>query len=171
LPLLNDYTFDLQHPLVDGKWQYWQLGVRGNRGRRFPVLYPDLPDANPQLKAPFDQSYQRIVTFPLRPALFVLDRDVEFLRWYGPPPRDFHPRLPGFCSLDVMSVQGDNVPRLIERIERVPRTMTEAFLRMYESELNMLLAIPPGSRSPAQNARIAELQQNIAILEAFLATL
>jgi hypothetical protein len=183
LARLGDYRFDVAHPLLDGKWQYGQQGIGSNRNRRFPVLYTTLPDASPALRAQFDRAYQAIVSAPFRPALFVLDRDDEFRAWYGSSP-DFHPRLQRFCSLDVQDVYDRHVLRLIADIDGqpppndprydppgVPRNMTNAFLRLYRSQLRALENIPPENRTPAQEARIAELQRLIAILEAFLATL
>ena len=123
---------------------------------------------------------QAVVSNPQRMDLNVLDRDDEFRAWYGSAP-DFHPRLRAFCSLDVNTVEMNNVRPLLIRIDGrpqigppppppksgVPGTMARRFIAMYQQELSQLqIAMPPG---PA--ARIAELQQKIEQLQQFLSTL
>ena len=181
---IGPYQVDVEQPLLDGKWQFWQLGYGGNTSRRLRRLYDllNVPGAQGQ-KAIYQQSAQQTQAIYMRPALFVLDRDDEFIAWYGWPAPDFHPRLPRFCSLDVQDVQQRYVERHIPRIDSiprpsnprydppgVPRRMTQSFLSMYRQQLRILENSPP-PLSSAQQAQIAVLKQKIQILEDFLATL
>jgi hypothetical protein len=157
-------------PLLDDKFQYWQMGISHN-ARRLPRIY-DLPDL-PGLEANFDQAHQAIVGAPFQGALKVLDDDDEFKQFYGSAP-DFHPKLSNFCTLDTSNVYQTRVLPLIDRIQGkkqpkvagVPETMAKAFLSMYKQQL----AIEQAKMFPNQGL-IAALQQKIDILEAFLMTL
>jgi hypothetical protein len=178
LGTLGNYRFDVEQPLFDNKWQHGQMGL-ANTSRRIPVIYPNLldPPQTAALRAQYQQAVNDVVSFPLRLDLAVLDRDDEFLAWYGGSP-DFHPRFPRFCGLDPAPIFNTQLPAHIERIDGqpqpgrppsgsprgVPADMTRAFLRMYRHQLWVLQnSMPPGP--PAQ---IADLQNKIAILEAFL---
>jgi hypothetical protein len=181
LPRLAPLSFNLEDPILDGKWQYRQMGIGSNTSRRLPVIY-QFPDGDSSERNAFQRAYQNIISAPWRPALDVLDRDDEFIAWYGSAP-DFHPRLGRFCSLDTMDVQQRLVERHIPRIDSqprpsnprydppgVPERMTRSFLGMYRQQLRILQSLPP-PLTPQQQAQIAELQRKIEILTAFLATL
>src|SRR5262249_29186907 len=146
--------------LLDGKWQYWQLGYAGNGSRRLRQLYDllNLPAAA-AAKAQYQQAQQQTVSIYMQPPLFVLDRDNEFISWYGSAP-EFQPRFQQFCGLEANLVQQQNVPRLLSLIDGqqrvrgrkpsgVPESMTRAFLSLYQSQLQAL------QNSPGNQAQIA----------------
>jgi len=181
LATLGDYHLEVEHPLLDGKWQYGQMGIGSNRNRRIPVIYPNLlnPSQTTALRAQYQQAIQAVVGAPFRPDLAVLDRDAEIYDWYGHY-HDFHPRFPRFCGLDPQPVWDDYLPDHIERIDGtpppgqnprrpfgVPADLTRFFLQMYRQQLFVLQnSVPPGPPG-----KIAELQQKIEILEDYLAYL
>jgi hypothetical protein len=163
LPRIGQYQFNLEHRLLDGKWQYRQMGLSSNLARRVPGGYPSIlrPDENPAREVA-----GRIASAPFRAALDVLDRDEELRAWRGSY-REFHPALRGFCHLDAERVRAENVlgrRGLLELIGQIPRRMTNAFLGMYRSQLNSLPQ-PPAVLTPAQAAMKAELEQKIEVLE------
>jgi hypothetical protein len=177
LARLGQYSLNLEQPILDGKWQYHQMGLASNTSRRIPHLYPDIPDPA-QLRAlemRYQQAVQTIVGSPLQPALAVLDRDQEIYAWYYTY-HDFHPRFPGFCELETDAVRQAHMPGHLLRVDchtplgrqmpphGVPADLANFFKRMYEQQLAVLQnSMPPG---PPQ--QIAELQGRIRILEAFL---
>jgi hypothetical protein len=177
LAKMGDYSFNVDHPLIDGPWAYWQTGQWGNGARRFPALYPDTPPHLPEEDA-FRNSVDAVKSAPFLPDLAVLDGDQELHDWFYPdtfdPPiyMDFHPRV-RFCSMDSALVRAQYItdPRrgLLVRIANVPRSITNTFLRMYRDQLRILQNTMP----PPANATMleAELEQNIQTLEAYLATL
>src|SRR5262245_33226945 len=111
LARLGQYSLNLAQPILDGKWQYHQMGLGSNTSRRIPHLYPDIPDP-PQvqtLQMRYQQAIQAIVSSPLQPALAVLDRDQEIYAWYYTY-HDFHARFPSFCELDTQAVRRAHMP-------------------------------------------------------------
>ena len=177
-PLLGQYQLDVENQILDGKWQFGQMGIGSNTNRRIPVLYPELMNLSQTsgLKSQYQQAIQAVVGFPQRPDLAVLDRDEELRAWFGHY-FEFHPHFPRFCGLDTEQVRQDELPRHIERIDGtpppgrnprrpfgVPTDLTRTFLRMYRQQLDVLQnSVPPGDPG-----KIAELIEKIEILEAFL---
>jgi len=177
-PLLGQYQLDVENQILDGKWQFRQMGIGSNTNRRIPVLYPELMNLSQTsgLKSQYQQAIQAVVGFPQRPDLAVLDRDEELRAWFGHYV-EFHPHFPRFCGLDTEQVRQDELPRHIERIDGtpppgrnprrpfgVPTDLTRTFLRMYRQQLDVLQnSVPPGPPG-----KIAELIEKIEILEAFL---
>jgi hypothetical protein len=82
------------------------------------------------------QFAQQIRTNPMRCHLYALDRDREFQIYYGSAP-DFYPRIRG-CSMDVEDVRERLVEPLIAEIDRLPRTISQRFGRMYTTWLCQL---------------------------------
>ncbi len=176
LPRLAPVDLRSEVSILDGKWQFRQLGLQHNTDRRLPLIYR-FPQPDSTLAAKYQQSIQGILSAPFRQDLALLDRDAELFAWYGES-RDFHPRLARFVSLDRDEVRQDAVQKLIERIDGqpppgdshrrahpgVPETMARAFLHMYREQLEALQA----AVLPAAPERIAELQQNIKQLEAMI---
>jgi hypothetical protein len=103
----------------------------------------ELPKAPASLPAAYSSAVQAVWNAPRRRDLRPLERDEEFLAWYGSAP-NFIPRLGEFCSLDVAGVDR-RVQNLVDRIQGrdnpkpripgVPERMTVSFLRMYRSML------------------------------------
>jgi len=176
LKRLGPYSLNDRKFLVDGKWQYWQLGYGSNGSRRLRQLYDllNLPAAASQ-KSQYKQAEQQTISVYMKPEMFVLDRDDEFIAWRGTAP-DFHPRLGVLCALDP-NVVAPRVQQLLARIDGqprapravgqgVPRNMANAFLSMYQQQLQYYQ-----SQMPPDQAKIAELKQKIKILQDFLARL
>jgi hypothetical protein len=182
LAKLGSFSQHVNQPLLDGKWQYWQLGLGWNNNRRLRSLYDllNVPAALDE-KAKYEQAKQQTIAVYNRPELAVLDRDDElFANGWG---RDFHERHSRFCSVDTLDVQQRYTDRLAARIDGqprpsnpqydpwgVPKKMTRQFLSMYRDQLRTLQSLPP-PLTAAQQAQIAALQQKIDILDAFDKTL
>jgi hypothetical protein len=194
---LGKYSLNVQAPLLDGKWQFWQLGLASNNARRIRRLYglANMP-IEPHWQARYNEARQEAAAAYADPRGFVLDRDEEFRDWYGFSP-DFHPRLRPlnqrpppplppplypFCSTDSDFVYQEHVGRLLPRIDSVPRplqpgfdppgvaeVMTRAFIRMYEAQLDRLQKTPV--LDPTQMPKMQDLQAKIETLKLFLATL
>lgn len=169
MPGLGKYKLDVNHDILNSRWQFRQMGFGSNVQRRLPKIY-DLPDG--QGEAAYRRAYQAILSAPERNAWAVLDRDTELAQFYGSY-TDFHPRLNDFCGLDVMQIRQTSVQRLIDRIQgkppprrvsSLPERMTQTFLRRYRDEL-ALLTLPDAPPNPA---RIAELEALIALLQDYL---
>lgn len=78
-----------------------------------------------------EQLWQQLVNSSDRRHLKTLDQDEEFIRYRGSAP-DFYPRLPRECAGDVVTVRITAVEPLIQRIERLPCTMSHSFLALYK---------------------------------------
>jgi len=177
---LGKYSLNVQSPLLDGKWQFWQLGLANNYARRIRRLYglANMP-IDPHWQARYNAARQAAADAYSQPRGFVLDRDEELRAWFGRSP-DFHPRLQRFCSIDPDAVRSQNVERLLSQIDgrpppgppyenSVPKRMTLTFLSMYRAQLTLLQQTPV--LDPTQMAKMQDLKQKIEIPEAFLATL
>jgi hypothetical protein len=164
LAKLGKYNLNVRQELLDNKWQYPQTGIGSNTTRRIQVIYPTLldPAQAAGLRAQYQQAVQAVANSPLQPDLAVLDRDEEIREWYGWY-RDFHPRYPGFCSLDADEVRQRYTPRHLPRVKGVPMSLTRFFLQMYRSQL----AVLENSDPPGSPLAIAELKRKIEILEKY----
>lgn len=171
LPRLGRYRLDQHQVLLDTRWQYPSMTsldgqhIPANRFRRIPFIY-QLPKTDRALSSAFAAALDAIVGAPFRHELEPLDRDQEIRDWYGYY-HEFHPRIQHFCSADRSLVQQEYVPELVQRIERLPRTMTNFFLGMYreqkafyQSQLQSLQ-----NRPGANQAQIAHLQALISELD------
>lgn len=184
LAKMGPYTISVRQPLLDGKWQFWQLGYWRNGDRRLRELWDllNVPEAAAE-KEEYARTQSELLAIYNRPEYFVLDRDNEFAEWYGPRNvPNFHPQVPRFRTLDTEYVRLQILPELIDGPRRppgrpsdrgivnVPRAMSNAFIRMYRQKL-AALPQPPEPLSPAQQAEKAELERKIEILEDFRDTL
>ncbi len=182
LPKLGAAAMDQEHPLLDGKWQYSQMGIPSTYWRRIPYLYT-LPQAPAGLKAAFQLAVTAIQTAPFRSDLDVLDRDEEIRAWYGAY-HNFHPQVGRFCESDRDRVAENQQSALIRRIQgdRIPRPrrglpgmMTRFFISMYSQQRNQLLAqitkIEAGEATgaiAALQAQAGQLQAKIDLLNGYL---
>jgi hypothetical protein len=176
---LGNYSLNVQTPLLDGKWQFWQLGLAHNYARRIRRLYglANLP-IDPHWQARYNAARQAAQEAYAQPRGFVLDRDEELRAWFGRY-HEFHPPIERFCSTDAESVRREQVERLLTRIDGqsrqhfqsagVPEQMTRRFLTMYEQQLDQLQKTPV--LDPRQMPRMQDLQAKIETLKLFLATL
>jgi hypothetical protein len=178
LAKIGDYSFTVDHPLLDGTWAYWQTGQYGNESRRMPALYPNTPPQNSAEKAAYDQAYQAIVNASFRSNLAVLDHDEELRAYYTNYP-NFHPGI-SFCSLDPTYVREKYIASrngLLTRIANVPKTITNRFLSMYRSQLSALKAALQAAQQsgtpppPGIQGQIATLEQKVQTLQDYLSSL
>ncbi len=171
---MGPLRYDLEHTLLADQFRYWEMGLSRTVQRRIPVLYV-LPRAPAELSQSFIAAATAILQFAQRAALAPLDRDAE-IRYYLEHYVDFHPRLWGFCELDVQSVRDVQVQQLIDQIQgsqsRPPQrgtpnlaeTMTQFHIQMYDALINQLQAqlndpaTPPAQR-PAIQQQIHALEQ------------
>jgi hypothetical protein len=163
LPSLGQYSHDVDHLLLDDRFQFSQMGIPSNVWRRIAFLYgfDDLlllqkPDAAPALKQQYLQAVQQTTHRWSQPDMWILDRDPELLAWGLNP--DFHPRLPSFCSLDVQHVRMTIVAPHLERIYGwhnpsrprrqydVPLSMAQRFISLYRLQIQVLY--PPPQMPP-----------------------
>lgn len=187
LPKLTRVNFNVRHALLEGQWQFWTTTMRygSNTSRRGWSLYQFVPPADvQQLANEFRNAALAIVNDSNRPDLDPLDRDQELVAWYGPPPRDFHPRLETSsqngctdsdrCSLNPQEVRFGSVQRVIDRIQGprgggrggVPERMARAWISMYQAQKAQLEA-----QQPPPQAQIDQLQSLIDQLNQFIGTL
>jgi hypothetical protein len=153
--------------------------MESNVERRIKVLW-ELAKAPASMSQAYIAAVVAVYSAAYQADLAPLDRESDFPR-FGQGSPDFHPRISGFCELDVQNVHDGPVMQLVERVEAVPETMTRSYLALYRGALqrleDMLNSNPPPS--PAQRAAIeaqlaalrAELDPKIAQLEAFLSQL
>lgn len=170
LARLGDLHYDLDHSLVDDKFQYPQMGVPRNQYRRIPFLY-ELPKADAALSQAFVQTIRELLRASYRNDLRPLDRDDEIYALLGYRP-DFHPRVQSFCSLEYGEIWENEVRRLIGQIKGrrppglnvpgVPERMTNFHLSMYR---RVLREIQNGDRQPPPSE--SELQSKIDTLQQF----
>jgi hypothetical protein len=175
---VGDYSFTVEHPLLDGTWAYWQTGQYGNDSRRMPSLYPNTPPQNSGEKAAYDQAYQAISNASFRSDLAVLDHDEELRAYYGNY-SNFHPGI-NFCSLDPTYVREKYIVSpngLLARIANVPKTITNRFLSMYRSQLATLKAALQAAQQsgspppPGIQSQIDALEQKVQTLQDYLSSL
>lgn len=157
---LTSIRYRDEHPILDNRFQIRQMGT-SNWRRRMPLIWEiDLDFIRDS--AAIMSAVAAIDNAPFAAQLVVLDRDEEFLAWYGTAP-DFHPRARRFCNTDRGWVGSVIVPRLLRSIDNVPQRMARAFIRLYSDQLN---AQPPPPFSTQQ-----ELQRRIDALRVWLDSL
>ena len=182
LASLGAYRHDVEHLLLDNKFQYSQMGIPGNNARRMPRIY--VLDGNPSSYADEDphewQMYGGLFNlyWTAKNAaqsrynqndLWILDRDQELNAWgMG---RDFHPPFTTFISVDRNEVRMRYLPRHQDRIYGwndpsarsrrfdVPLSMCAQFIALYRRQLATLFPPPqmPPPNHPLQ-VKIRKLQ-------------
>jgi hypothetical protein len=178
LPALGSYrSGEIADRMLTRLWQCAQMGFP-NHYRRTLVLY-ELPQTPPGLPAAYVRAVIDLLRIPHYSALSVLDRDQDWQIYYGSYP-NFYPRIaPDYGETDPIVVYDRSVIPKVDRIDadgevvfgeisRLPRRMTDAYLRMYEGvkreieELEAeLVGVPPPN--PVRRAwiinRLARLRQ------------
>lgn len=172
---LGRLSFNLSQDLLDHRWQFFSLGIPDNMYPRARVWYDmehlDFANLSGQASGKYDQLeqlWQQLVNSSDRRHLKTLDQDEEFIRYRGRAP-DFYPRLPRECAGDVVTVRVNAVEPLIERIERLPCTMSHSFMAMYKSwicELEMCSA--PSLEVEPLRHRYNDLNGLIGMLPSFM---
>lgn len=150
-------------------WQFGNLGLPDNLTRRILSTYDyHLGRYDGAAFARVMTAANRLLSYPQRPALVVLDRDAELRAHFGRY-SDFHPQPQYLCSNDPTTMRSVLLQDLQDRIRDVPRRMAERFRLMYQQQLDALRAMRPPPPGFAQQE--AELLRKIAEMDAFLATL
>lgn len=192
LPSLGKYrSREIANGLVEPQWQCAHEGYQ-NWFRRSRILY-EWPEPDAGLQASYDRAAQTLQSFVEGnwATLRVLEEDVDFIRYQGNA-FDFHPRPNTICETDYDLIRDDAVENFLidyldsrnevqlGRITRLPRTMTQSFLSLYNQRKQYLedliaqlqMAMPQTAAIQQQiNAAQAEidneLNPKIAQLEAF----
>jgi hypothetical protein len=184
MPRLGDYVSgEISGSILDRRWTNSEMGIP-NVFRRILVLY-QLPKTDPQYPRAFRNSFEALLNIRHFEALVVLDRDADIRRFTGRY-HDFHPTVGRMCELDREVVRDRQVNRLVDtrdaqrriilgQISRLPRTMTQYFLRMYraalrwmQNRIRQLQAELQGPPPPSAQRR-AEILREIADLQAEIA--
>lgn len=142
LPLLRGATstgrfgYDLNQDLFDDRWQFFTMGFADNEDLRTDLWYAIGLSELAELDAGIGRNWNKLILDaqhlrdnPQKCHLYALDRDREFIQYYGSAP-DFYPRVRG-CSMDVNHVSAHLVGPLLGQINTLPRSMTERFGGMY----------------------------------------
>jgi len=160
-------------------------GDSGNRRRRAKRWYRLDPAFFPELQGDVQRlvlANARLKRNPTRFNLDPLDRDPEFffyrlrarLGFPGTdiPPvipenteirvPDFHPRARQLCNINVPSHQTGSVQPMVQRIQRLPGRMAQAFMGLYEREIARLQQMVPPPQGEIDN-----LQQKLQQMERF----
>ncbi len=150
------------------QWQHNEMGF-SNNARRVPETYHyDLARYDAAATQRMQTAQQRLLSFPQRAVLAVLDRDDELRGWYGDPytpysqdQYDFlsaYPAARRLCTSDPVDLLEDVVRPLLAQIEDVPEDLSNMFLRMYQEQLQVLdLMDPPAPDDAQQRARLLQL--------------
>lgn len=207
LPRMGEYSSgEIRHPLLDERWSCGAMEMT-NFFPRSLNLY-DLPNTDRSHPQTLRNAILTLLRMPRRKDLAVLDADREIEEIKGRKV-DFHPRIDhpyppeqlvnvDLCLTDPGVVRRDHVDRLVDvfdeeghavlrEISLLPRTLTNAFLKIYEDEIirleksiqdweNKLRRFPPPSMQEQYRlrklireatARISRLQRHIAPLQAY----
>lgn len=180
-------TGEIANPLLDRKFTNAEMNFR-NVYRRTRALY-DMPWDQGQW-ARFEQTWQSIPQLGSFAGLRVLEYDDDWVKyshdyrnWHYMAIPDFHPRVVSDrCTLDFAEIYRRKVEPLLDvkqpdgsrrlgQITLLPRTMTRAFLSMFdrtrremEDELRMLQQNPPPG-DPSVPAKIAFIQGELPIVK------
>jgi len=164
----GQFRFDLTNELLDQRWQYHTLGIGDNQDSRtrawWDIEHTDLAALDPriaQMRQRLDAAQQRLRTNRSPQFLYPLDRDVEF--WiYRQGWREFHPRLSSGCSLDVNEVRLNQGQPLVDQINQLPCSMSQAYLGLYRGWICRL------ERCGATDQTIAPLRDRYNDLRQFV---
>lgn len=180
LARLGSYRHDVEHLLLDDRFQFAQMGIPANTWRRMPRIYVLDNDPNGSL----DEDPHRWLVEPgllnaymsamgttrsryNQPDLWILDRDPELNAWrFG---TEFHPQFPRFCSTDPSEVRqtymarhqdriyGWNDPTARNRRFDVPLHLCSTFISLYRYQLTVLF--PPPMMPPANHPLLVKIQK------------
>lgn len=159
-------TGEIADCMLTDQWQCAQMGFH-NHYRRSLVLY-DLPRTDPALPEAYVQAIFDLLGIPHYDALSVLDRDEDWRIYHGHYP-NFYPRIrSNYGETDPDVVFQRSVKEKIDHVDedgevvfgeisRLPRRMTDAYLRMYEEakqEIEDLEAELEGVPPPSEERRL-----------------
>ena len=159
MPGLGQISYDTKHQYLDDFFTHSEMGI-WNTSRRIPRIY-DLDLDFVRGSGPVIAAISAIENNPQRQLLIALEDDPEFIAWSGSAP-DFHPRISTRnYELDVGWVRQRYVTGLLRSIERLPQTMANSTIRLYQQQIDE--SIPPLS-----DGAIAEVERKIEELQAYI---
>ena len=142
------YRHEVNLPVLDNRWQFWQKGLDSNSARRSLRLYPDLAGRWQSVTAAHTARFGRLAGMLRnglgRRQMDLFDRDRELANYYGGY-RDYYPNPPGGARTSAPGDLSGFADRLIQRIAGNPRprsglnaagipgALTRDFLNMYRS--------------------------------------
>lgn len=160
------YRHEVDFPVLDNRWQFWQMGLSSNNSRRSLRLYPDLAGHWQSVTAIHTAQFRQLAGLlrdgPSRRPMDLFDRDRELANFYGGF-RNYYPPRSSARTNDPGQLSGI-ASRRIQKIQGIPRALTRDFLNMYKTL--RLQALERGDRQSA--ARYIPLIQQ---LESFKASL
>jgi len=140
------YRHEVDFPVLDNRWQFWQMGLSSNNSRRSLRLYPDLAGRWQNVTATHTARFRQLAAALRgglnRRGMDLFDRDGELAGFYGGN-RDYYPRPPRnartsdpgdlsrFTDRLVEQIQGRARPRESLNQAGIPGALTRDFLRMY----------------------------------------
>lgn len=186
----HEFEFTRENVILSGSpWQFRSQGISSNLTRRILHTYngsleeqmADLAERFFTAAVAAIENYDREEMTPL------IGGDPEIRELNGNRSPDFRPQInigseratipaiqgqrlrPGYCNDDLLEIQRDHVNRLMDRIEDVPRRMSDYYIGQYQRKINELEEEDPMPPGAAQ--LISELEGYIEQLNRFKATL
>jgi hypothetical protein len=161
LPRMGRMNFATEHPLLDTNFQYGPMGI-SNRSRRIPIIYEiDLDFIRGS--SSFQATVSAILNSVDRHLLAALENDPEFIEWYGRAP-DFHPRVSTRnYDLNPSVVRRGQVTSLMSAIDRLPQTMVQATISLYQEQLDHEPPLAASTQQALEN-KIEELREYLRLL-------
>lgn len=142
------YRHEVDFPVLDNRWQFWQKGLGSNSSRRSLKLYPSLAGDWQSVTAGYSAQFQRLAGM-LSSGLSRREMDL-FDRVFGDkypyPPRNARTCDPGqlsdFADRMIEQIYGRPRPRSSLAEAGIPGELTQDFLDMYrrlaeQAQMNM----------------------------------
>jgi len=182
----HEIDFSRSHPIFDGsRWQFFTMGMSSNLARRVLFTYDvDWQSRIGQPAMDYVTAAMDMLNSPQRDNLIPLTGgDPEVRTLIGRSSPDFRPGIrldsergsisalwgqqlrPQICEADPQRVQEDQVQRLLNSIEGVPRRMTSYYISVYQQAIRNLESQDP--QPPGAAAQIAEWREYIRQLQSF----
>lgn len=182
----HEIDFPRHHLVFDGsRWQFGTMGMWANLTRRVLFTYDvDLQGRIVGEVESFLRTAVNMLQDPRRPHLVPLrGGDPEIANIGGGRSPNFVPGIglgsergtisplrgrslrPRLCNNDPEMIRQDQVRPLIDRIENVPRRMTQYYISAYESAIRRLENADP--RPPGASQQIAQWRQYVNQLRSF----
>ena len=142
------YRHEVEFPVLDNRWQFWQMELSSNDARRSLRLYPDLAGHWQSVTAVHTARFRQLAgtlrNGPSRRPMDLFDRDRELASFYGGF-RDYYPdpprrsrtsdpgQLSGFANKLIQQIHGNPRPRGNLSEAGIPGNLTRDFLNMYKT--------------------------------------
>jgi hypothetical protein len=180
LARLGAYQHDVDHLLLDDKFQFAQMRIPANNWRRIPRIYvldgvpagsldadPHTWQVEPGLFGMYWSAKNATQSRYNQNDLWILDRDPELIAWRRG--SEFHPTFPWFCSTDPVQVRMDHMSRHQDRVYGwndpsarsrrfdVPLHLCSGFIGLYRYQLSVLY--PPPLVPPANHPNYDKIRK------------